>query len=134
MGVKLGEDSDMWFRIGITADVCYIPAHLAIYHIADGESGWENEFIYNPSWVRTYLEWKGAGRIPRRKRHVAERFYRIFLLDRAVWKASKGRPVEAFVDVWREARLGITPPRRFIKTLVKIVIVACGQFRRATMK
>jgi len=127
VGVKLGEDSDMWFRIGMTAEVCYIPACLAVYHIADGESGWESKFIYNPSWVVTYLEWKKAGRIPEHKRDIAERFYRIFLLDRAVWKACNGRPVEAFVDVWREARLGITPLRRFVKTLAKIVIVACGR-------
>ena len=121
-GLRIGEDSDMWFRIGMAVDVAYIPAHLAIYHIVDGDSGWSSIYTDDHAWVRSYVKWKEAGRVPFDKIRSAELYYRIWLLEHAVQKARSGRPGQALVKLWNDFSLLSTPLIAALKALVKILL------------
>lgn len=128
-GVKIGEDTDMWFRVGIVAEVGYIPAHLAIYHAIDGGSGWASAYCEEHPWVRSYIAWRASGRIPPHRRRVAERYYRLFLLSHAVEMARQGRMLHALA-IWGRGLNGRISFARAFKSLVKILILSFPVARR----
>jgi Glycosyltransferases involved in cell wall biogenesis len=128
--LRISEDTDMWFRLGMAVNVGYIPAHLAIYHMIDGTSGWTNASYEHHPWVRSYLAWKANDRIPPHRRQSAERFYRFFLLSHAVEMARNRRLFAALVTLGRGLKGGLVSPSRVIKSLIKVFMLSCPVLRR----
>lgn len=84
VGVKVGEDSDMWMRVAWTTSIAHIPKPLSIYHMDAGDSSWEEERLKEAYWVQTYRQWLAQGRIPENLLKSTDAYYQRYLLGKAL--------------------------------------------------
>jgi glycosyltransferase involved in cell wall biosynthesis len=84
VGIKIGEDSDMWLRVAWATDIAYIPEFLAVYHMEAGNSNWEQDRQQEPHWVGTYRQWLAEGRIPRNLRKSSSAYHQKYILEKAL--------------------------------------------------
>jgi glycosyltransferase involved in cell wall biosynthesis len=101
VGVKIGEDSDLWLRVAWTTEIAYIPEFLAVYHMEASASNWENNQAGEAFWVGTYHQWLAQGRIPQRLVKSSEAYYRKYLLDRSLGHCLHGKKSEGRRMLWR---------------------------------
>jgi glycosyltransferase involved in cell wall biosynthesis len=106
VGVKIGEDSDLWLRVAWTTEIAYIPKFLAVYHMEAGASNWENNQAEEAFWVGTYRQWLAQGRIPQRLVKSSEAYYQKYLLDRSLEYCLRGKKSEGRRVLWRHGLPG----------------------------
>lgn len=95
VGIKVGEDSDMWMRVAWSTNIAHISSSLSIYHMDAGDSNWESETDKDAFWISTYREWLAAGRIPFDKLKSSERYYQHYILSKALKLAISGNRFSA---------------------------------------
>lgn len=118
MGIRIGEDTDTWFRLGCLFNFARIDATLSIYNITDGESGWEKQRSAIPFWYATYETWHDGGRIPAARRRSAARNFEFSKLQKVIFLARSGQRTEAFRWLFRTIRFGKAPKGLLAKTLL----------------
>lgn len=95
-GIRIGEDTDTWMRLGCRYPFVRIDAPISIYHIADGSSGWEGQRSELPYWFGTYARWRDGGRIPVERRRSAARYFEFCRLQRVIFLARTRPRVAVF--------------------------------------
>jgi glycosyltransferase involved in cell wall biosynthesis len=117
VGIKIGEDSDMWLRVAWTTNIAYIPEFLSIYHMEAGVSNWENHQEEEPYWITTYRQWQTQGRIPQQLLESSEAYYQKYLLEKSLGQALRGRKAEARWVLWRDVNWLAAPKVLALKTM-----------------
>jgi glycosyltransferase involved in cell wall biosynthesis len=109
VGVSVGADTDAWARLAWSGPVAYSGVPLAVYHPSlPGSATTEARAARPlfPAMVRSYAEWRDAGRIPARLAQSSYRLAQTLLLDHAIALANHGLRREA----WRVLRDECRPP------------------------
>lgn len=122
VGVRVGEDSDMWLRVGWATSVGFIPEFVATYLMDAGDSGWERHRGGVPYWFGTYERWLKEGRIPAALRRSAEAYRQKYLLERALLRALANDHREARRILLREVSFRAAPKRLWLKTWVRALL------------
>ena len=117
VGIKVGEDSDLWLRVAWTTSVGYIPEFLSVYHMEAGDSHWEKQQQTEPFWVSTYRQWQAEGRIPMKLRKTTAAYYQKYLLDKILGLALRGNKAEARRRLWREVNWFVAPKLSALKSI-----------------
>lgn len=117
VGIKVGEDSDMWLRVAWTTNIAYIPEFLSIYHMEAGVSNWEKHQEKEPYWITTYRQWLAEGRIPQQLLESSGVYYQKYLLEKSLGQAVRGRKVEARCLLWRDVNWLAAPKMLAMKTM-----------------
>lgn len=118
IGIKVGEDSDMWLRVAYSTGIVYVPEILSVFHIDSGDSNWERHWDQPAFWVNTYQSWLGMGRIPERFRRSAASYYQKYLLDKSLGHAIRGNPAQARKILWNEVVWPVAPKFLGFKVLL----------------
>jgi glycosyltransferase involved in cell wall biosynthesis len=117
LGIKVGEDSDMWLRVAWTTNIAYVPEFLSIYHMEAGVSNWEKHQEEEPHWITTYRQWQKEGRISQQLLESSEAYYQKYLLEKSLGQALRGRKAEARWVLWRDVNWLAAPKRLAMKTM-----------------
>lgn len=117
-GVKIGEDTDTWLRLGCLFTFVRIDAPVAFYHLQDGDSGWETQQCAIPFWYATYETWRDAGRITEPRRRSAARNFEFSKLQKVALLARTGQRAEAFRRFFLTIRYRSAPKGLLVKTLL----------------
>lgn len=117
VGVKIGEDSDLWLRVAWTTSVAYIPECLSIYHMEVGASNWERQQDQQAYWITTYRQWLAEGRIPLRLRKSSAAYYQKYLLEKALRQVFLGRKLEVRGTLWADINWYVAPKFLALKTI-----------------
>ena len=91
VGIKVGEDSDLWLRVAWSTTIAYLPEVLSIYHMEAGDSHWEEHTAREPYWVTTYQQWLGADRIPKHLVASAAGYYLKYQLEQVLAQSLRGQ-------------------------------------------
>jgi glycosyltransferase involved in cell wall biosynthesis len=118
VGIKIGEDSDLWLRVAWTTSIAYIPESLSMYHMEAGASNWEAEQESEAYWITTYRLWRTSGRISRQLLKSAEAYYQKYLLEKTLSQVLGGQKRKAGRDPWRDVNWLAAPKKLVLKTLL----------------
>jgi glycosyltransferase involved in cell wall biosynthesis len=95
-GLRIGEDTDTWMRLGCLFAFARIDAPVSVYHMADGQSLWQTRQGTDPFWYHTYARWRDEGRIPPERRRSAARYFEFSKLQMVIFQARSGARAAAF--------------------------------------
>lgn len=129
-GTKIGEDSDLWLRIGWVSPVVYVPETLAVYHMDAGDSGWQSASADPPLWLLTYAQWRQQGLIPRELMRSADAYVQRYYLQRAFSLAVGGNWGLARRVLWANVHWGKVPVVVALRLLAAMLLGRRGLFAR----
>lgn len=129
VGVPIGEDSDLWFRLGCVARFVHVPRLLAIYHREASESHWQEHAMNEAYWTRTYRAWRAEGRIPHRLLRSADAYYQRYLLEKSLYRAVQGSRWAA----WKALRPVdfVAAPKSYALKVLLHVLLPIATLRKA---
>jgi glycosyltransferase involved in cell wall biosynthesis len=122
VGIKIGEDSDLWLRVAWTTNIAYIPEFQAIYHMEAGDSHWESQREMEPFWFGTYRQRLSAGHIPQDLLKSSKAYFQKYILEKSLGLALRGQKMEALRILRVEAFWFDAPKRLLMKTLVFSIV------------
>ncbi|WP_165775197.1 glycosyltransferase family 2 protein [Mameliella alba] len=117
-GICIGEDTDTWMRLGCLFSLVRIDSPVSVYHIADGESGWQGQQGTDPYWFATYAQWRDAERIPAERRRSAGRYLEFCKLQQVIFHALARQRGAAFRKLFMSVRWTSAPKVILAKTLL----------------
>ena len=121
VGVRIGEDSDLWFRVGWSAKVAHIPEVLSIYHMDAGDSHWQRSTLV-PPWVGTYKAWLKEGKIPECARRPAAVYYQRHVAAQSIALARQGRRFSALVNLFTHLSVIAMPCKSLCAVMANICL------------
>jgi len=112
LGVRVGEDTDMWLRVAWTTPVVQIPECLAIYHRDASESNWQQFASAEPYWYGTYRRWRAERQIPESLLKVSAAYYQAACMGRCISLARAGHRIHALRALIGNLDLRAVPKRK----------------------
>ena len=116
LGVKIGEDTDMWMRVGWVSQFAYINKYLAIYHVVPRASGWESSTGI-PYWLSTCQQWISENRVPQHRLKSARLLLAWGYLNSALGYGVRGNIVEGRRLLHRKVSLRASPKALLLKVI-----------------
>jgi len=117
VGVKIGEDSDLWLRVAWTTAIAYIPEFLAVYHMEAGASNWEQHREQDPHWIATYRHWLEECRIPQHLLKSSAAYHQKYILEKSLGQSINGNKGEARQILSSQVNWLAAPKKLALKTL-----------------
>jgi len=117
VGVRIGEDSDLWLRVAWTTAIAYIPEFLAVYHMEAGTSNWEHFGETEPYWVGTYHGWLEEGRIPPHLLKSSAAYHQKYILEKSLRHSTNGNKNRARQILSSQVNWLAAPKKLALKTL-----------------
>lgn len=131
-GIRIGEDTDTWMRLGCLFSFVRINAPVSFYHMADGESGWQSREGTDPYWFTTYARWSESGQIPAERRKSAARYLEFCKLQQVIFHALARQRRAAFRKLFTRIRWTSAPKVMLVKTL--LIALAPSLIGRTNLK
>ncbi|MDD2539596.1 MAG: glycosyltransferase [Desulfuromonadaceae bacterium] len=128
VGVRVGEDSDMWMRLAWTTRIAHIPKPLSIYHMDAGDSNWEDDILEEAYWVATYRTWLLQRRIPASQERSTAIYYQRYILSKALKHALLGNKKAARALIFKTANWSQVPKKYAVKVFL-YALLPINEFR-----
>lgn len=122
VGIRIGEDSDLWMRIAWSTKIAHIPRPLSVYHLDAGDSQWEDDRLKEAYWVTTYRQWRATGRIPNGLLQSTERYYQRYILGQGLRYIMDGNKAAARDFIFRHVNWRSAPKRYAGKVLIYLFL------------
>lgn len=123
-GVPVGADADAWARLAWTGPLAYVPEPLAIYYpFLPGSATMVARAVRPlfPVMVRSYAEWRDAGRIPVRLADSSRRLAQNLVLDHAIALANLGFKRDAYRALREHGRPRVGGLGRYCSACVRLL-------------
>lgn len=117
-GVRIGEDTDTWMRLGCLFSFVRVDIPISVYHIEDGDSAWEAQRGADPYWYQTYTHWRNAGRIPSHRLDTAAKYFEFSKLQKVMFLSLNNQRLDAFRKLFTHVRWAAAPKMMLAKTML----------------
>jgi hypothetical protein len=97
VGVKVGEDLDMWFRVAWSTPIAYVPQVLAVYYLNAGASNWQTVWLRGDELYcqQTFAQWLAENRVPAHLVGPTRTHFQVLRLLHCLQQATHGDPRQA---------------------------------------